>query len=118
MVYFLRTRQRSQAMKKKTLSLLAAISLASPLALHSLYAAAEHETSIVNPAASVVTETRGELIPTPDGLQVDPLFDPHELAELAALESEHGELAEQKAGFFGPRIGTLIVIAIILILVL
>lgn len=105
-------------MKNKTLSLLAAISLASPLALHSFSAAAEHEPSIVNPAAPVVTENRGEPIPTTDALQVDQFFDPHELAELAALESEHGELAEQKAGFFGPRIGTIIVIVIILILVL
>lgn len=105
-------------MKNRVLSLLASISLAAPLALHSLSASAEHETAVVDPATSVLAKSGGEPLPVPETFRSDHLFDQDELAELAALESENAELEQQKAGFFGPRIGTIIIIVIILVLVL
>jgi hypothetical protein len=55
---------------------------------------------------------------SPDTLQASHLFDQDELAALAALEAENVDLQQQKAGFFGPRIGTIIVIVLLLVLIL
>jgi hypothetical protein len=129
MVYSFWTRQQhcstafpfnvwSRIMKRPSLSLLAAIALVSPIAALPVSATAGQDRSVASATNPVLTETAGEALATPEALRSDHLFEQDELAELAALEAENVELQQQEAGFFGPRIGTIIVIAIVLILLL
>lgn len=105
-------------MKRRLLSLFASIALVSPIAMIPVSATAAQGPSDASAASPVLTQTTGEPLPVPETLQSDPLFDQTELAELAALEAENVELQQQQAGFFGPRIGTIIVIVILLIVLL
>lgn len=105
-------------MNRRLLPRLALIALSCPFAWLPVSAAAKDAPAPVNAADVIVAEHAGEALPAPEALASDQWISEDELAELAALEAENAELQEQQAGFFGPRIGTLIVIAIILILVL
>jgi hypothetical protein len=109
---------KSCIMKNPTLSLLAAIALASPLALHSVPATAAQELRVADPAITLAARTFGEPAPMPEGLQPGALLDQDELAAFAALEAEHAELQQQQAGFFGPRIGTILIIVLLVVLLL
>lgn len=105
-------------MKRPSLSLLAVIALASPVAWLSAPASAAQETPMMGTAAPVLTEATGETFPTAEELRTHQQFDQDELAELAALESENVELQQQKAGFFGPRLGTIIIVIVLLVVLL
>lgn len=105
-------------MNRRLLSRLALIALFCPLAWLPASAAAKEAPPPVNAADVVVAELAGETLSAPEAAASDQRISEDELAALAALEAENADLQEQQAGFFGPRIGTLIVIAIILILVL
>ena len=102
-------------MKPSSLSPFAVAALLSSLALFSMSAAAEQP---INAASAAPTEAVEKNTSIPEGSQPNPFFDPDELAELATLESENAALEEQKAGFFGPRLGTIIIIGVLLILLL
>lgn len=105
-------------MKSRSLSLLAMIALVAPIALFPVSAMAAQKSSEVSPESHALIQNVGDPPPGPEVLQSDFLFDQDELAELAALESENVDLQQLEAGFFGPRIGTIIVIAILLIVLL
>lgn len=105
-------------MKRLTLSLLAGIALAAPLALNSPSAMASPETPPAHTAKTPVTVSDTQPVPAPAPLQDNHLFDEEEMAALAALELEHAELQEQKAGFFGPSVGTVIIVALLVVLLL
>lgn len=105
-------------MKKRPPSCLAVIALVFAIALLPVSATAGQGPSDASVPSPVLAETSGEALATADARQSDLRFDQQELDELAALESGNVELQQQEAGFFGPRIGTIIIIAIVLVLVL
>jgi hypothetical protein len=98
--------------------LLVSISLAFSFALYSLSATAAQAQPATHPASAVVEAPAGESFATAHALYSRHLFDQHELAELASLESAHAELQEQKAGALDRRAGGILVLLIVLILVL
>lgn len=105
-------------MKRRLPSLLAGIALAFPVVSLPVTAAAAQGPSDASVASTFPAETGGDSLATAEVLQSDLRFDQQELDELAALEAENVELQQQEAGFFGPRLGTIIIIAIVLVLVL
>lgn len=105
-------------MKRPSLTLLAVIALASPVAWLSAPATAAQATSVMSAASPVLTVAAGEPFPAAEELRTNQQFDQDELAELAALESENVELQQQKAGFFGPRLGTIIIVIVLLVVLL
>jgi hypothetical protein len=105
-------------MTRLSLSLFAVIALASPVALLPVSATAAQDPSVSSTAVSVPGETGAEPLPSPAAFQSDQLLSQDELDELDALEAENTELQQQQAGFFGPRIGTIIIIVILLIVLL
>jgi hypothetical protein len=105
-------------MKRRLLSLLAVIALVSPIAFLPAAATAAQDLPAERNAGPASTEAAGETLPTPHALESDQLLDQDELAALAALESENVELQQLEAGFFGPRIGTIIIIVVALIVLL
>lgn len=94
-------------------TLIAVITLLVPLALFSTSANAEQEASSTIAVDNSVIQQVAE-----DPAQAEQIFDQAELAELAELEAENLALQEQRAGFFGPRIGTIIIIGVALVLLL
>jgi hypothetical protein len=98
-------------MKRLTLSLLASIALAAPLAFHAPSAMASQQ-----PPVAALSNGPPALAAAP--LRDEHLFEEDEMAALAALELQHAELQEQKAGFFGPRIGTIIIVVLLVVLLL
>jgi hypothetical protein len=105
-------------MKRTPLSLLASMVLTTFLALPSPAAAAAQSSPAANPTAAPVAKPAGDLVTVPEAIESHYLFDEDEMAELAALESENVELQQQTAGFFGPRIGTVLIIVLLLVLLL
>lgn len=105
-------------MKRFSLSLLAGIALAIPVALLPVSGTAAPEPPPATSASPELTAMGEAPRAAQDAHRLAELFDQDELAELAALEAENTELQEQKAGFFGPRIGTIIIIALLLVLIL
>lgn len=93
--------------------LITLITLLIPLALFSSHANTEPETSSATAVNHIVIK---QIAAAP--AQAEQLFDEAELAKLAELEAENQALQEQKAGFFGPRIGTIIIIGVALVLLL
>lgn len=104
-------------MTRRWISLLVASIWLLPFALLPVSATAG-QTHPGSTASPVPMEIVDHPVPTPQVLQSEHLFDQQELDELAALEAENAELQEQTAGFFGPRVGTVIIIAILLIVLL
>jgi hypothetical protein len=107
---------RSRIMNRRLLSLLAVIALVAPVALFPVSAMAGQEPPIASASIAPLEETAGET--AREALRSDHPFDQEELEELAALESENAELQEQQAGFFGPRIGTIIIVVVLLVVLL
>ena len=105
-------------MNTRSLRLLTVIVLVAPIALFPGAAMAGQDLSNARPATPVLTVTAGDSLATAEALQSDQLFDAQELEELAAVESENVELQQQKAGFFGPRLGTIIIVVILLVVLL
>lgn len=105
-------------MKSRSLSLLAVIALVAPIALFPVSATAAQEPPVASASIPLLAETAGETLPAREALRSDHQFDQEELDELAALESENAELQEQQAGFFGPRLGTIIIVVVLLVVLL
>lgn len=105
-------------MKTRSLCLLAVVVLVAPIALFPGAATAGQDPSNARTATPVLTETAGDTLTTVEALQSDQLLDQDELEELAAVESENVELQQQKAGFFGPRLGTIIIVVVLLVVLL
>jgi hypothetical protein len=103
--------------KKKLRSLLVSISLAASFALYAAAATAAQAPPVTQPASAVAAPD-GESFATADARHSRHLFDQDELVALAALESAHAELQEQKAGALSPRAGGILVLLVVLILVL
>jgi hypothetical protein len=104
-------------MKRRLPTLLAVTAMISCIALVPVTATAGQAAS-AEIEKSLLAGPAGEPIPAPQSVAADHLLDEEELAQLQALESENAELQQQKAGFFGPRIGTIIIIAIVLVVLL
>lgn len=105
-------------MNTRSLCLLAVIVLVAPIVLFPGAATAGQEPSNARTETPVLTETAGDSLAAAEALQSDQLFDQHELEALAAIESENVELQQQKAGFFGPRLGTIIIVVVLLVVLL
>jgi hypothetical protein len=107
---------RGRIMNRRLLSLLAVIALVAPVALFPVSAMAGQEPPVASASIPPLEDTAGET--AGEALRSDYRFDEEELEELAALEAENAELQEQQAGFFGPRIGTIIIVVVLLVVLL
>ena len=104
-------------MTGKALGLLAPLALSLSLALFPLSVGAG-QSAPDSGAPQVSTASPANVSPTAGAHGAGHRFEQDELDELAALEAENTELQEQTAGFFGPRVGTVIIIAILLVVLL
>jgi hypothetical protein len=105
--------------KKISRFMVASISLAFSLAFASSSATAALEPPAAAPASVVDASFAAEPFAAPDALRSNRLFDQEELAELAALESRHTELQEQRgAGVLGGTASTILVVVLVLVLLL
>jgi len=102
-------------MNRRLLSLLAVIALVAPIALCPVSATAG-QPPVASASIPLLEETPG--LTAREALRSERPFNEEELEELAALEAENAELQEQQAGFFGPRIGTIIIIVVLLVVLL
>jgi len=111
-------------MRKAYLTFIALITLLVPFTLFATASVNAEQEAFPRTADSTADSTavtvNGTAIPQSDAepAQAEQMFDPTELAELAELEADNPELQQQTAGFFGPRLGTIIIIGVVLVLLL